>query len=333
MQKQTLSRKILGMELAHPVFGNAAGTSAPVKTVDGVRALSRSAIQVITVGSATVASRAGNGKDGAVVKYLDPKTGSSRNTIGLENGGYAYWEEALPEMVMFAHGAGKYIGFSIAGFNTMETLKLARLAIRCGVDFIEINMGCPNIKGEEGVPDRILCFDHEGVEDVLQTLTNEFGEKINVSIKISPDSDRVRLKELCEILGRFEIVKAVMAVNTIPDTLSFDDDGNPHITFKDGLAGGAGTQLHGWALGQVRLCRTFLPLRVKIVGVGGVGNGRTARDFLLAGADAVEIGTAFYFSEDASVFGNVAAELIEEGLRIGLFDQKDVEVLAASGTA
>lgn len=108
MQKIPLGCSIMGMELGHRVFGNAAGTSARTKTIEGVRALSSAPeVQVITVGSATVAMRPGNGKDGAQVFYYDERTGSSRNSIGLENGGFDHWEKVLPEMVMFAHGAGK----------------------------------------------------------------------------------------------------------------------------------------------------------------------------------------------------------------------------------
>lgn len=328
MRKISIGCSIMGMDLPHRVFGNAGGTPASAKTVEGVRALSRVPdVQVITVGSATVLRRAGNGVDGAVVTYYDPRTGSSRNSVGLENGGIEFWDEALKEMVMYAHGAGKRIGFNGAPFNPMDSLRLARVGFRRGVDFFTLNAGCPNVKDGDEVH-HILSNDEEGLEETLQLLTDEFGEKKNVAIKFSPILDPLDQKEVAELVNRFPIVKAVVTCNTIPDTLSFDDDGNPHIGFKQGLGGGGGEQLHGLALGQVRRFRNWLEPRIPIIGVGGVRNGRTARDFLLAGADAVKIGTASYFSEDPGIFGNVAAELIEEGLAIGLFDEKEVEALA-----
>lgn len=215
------------------------------------------------------------------------------------------------------------------GFNSLETLRLARLGVRCGADFIEWNTGCPNVKNVEGEPDELLSYDLEGMEETLEMLDRELSPELNLSVKLSPIFGRAHRKELVELLARFQIVKAVVTSNTIPDTQSFDDAGVPHITFKDGLAGGAGGQLHYTALGQVQALRALLPPRIRLIGVGGVRNGRNARDFLLAGADVVEIGTGYYVTEDEGVFGNVAAELIDEGLKIGLFDEKEVEALAA----
>jgi dihydroorotate dehydrogenase (fumarate) len=309
---------LCGIELEHPLM-NAAGTC---KSLDEVDTLARSAVSAVVVGSITRQARTGN--SGNVYH-----TGSffSLNALGLPNPGLAYYREQLPHMVSLAHGAGKPLIVSIAGFSAPEYAQLAYEVALTGIDLIELNLACPNV-WDGGTQKRIPCFDNDQTAAICTQVGHALEAVVGTTpgshlttrsnhlpppfgIKISPFSDPSALASLAGLVGTLSRgphgPRFVSAVNTFPNALALTGTQRPVVDAE--LAGLGGPALRPVALGQVRQLRQLLPATVALIGVGGVTDGGDIVDFLHAGASAVQAATAFWNRHgDAGVFGDMLTD-------------------------
>lgn len=298
-----LATELMGIAFEHPLM-NAAGTC---KTLEDVRKISRSATAAIMVGSITKETRAGN--SGSVYWYGQ---GFSMNSLGLPNPGADYYRENIPEMVGIAHEVRKPLFVSVAGFSPEEDAELSALAIEAGADAVELNLGCPNVwSGNE--QKRIACFDPLLVAEVLRCVEDKVGVGARVSVKISPFSDPFMLAEVAKVIAKSQLAKAITAINTFPNSFVFDDSGQSRITPGGGLAGMAGPALKPIGLGQVKQLRAILPERIQIVGVGGVSDGSSVLEYRHAGADAIQIATA-YIEGGEEIFSHLLQQVVDIGI-------------------
>lgn len=291
-----LSTTIAGIHLDHPLM-NAAGTC---KSLEEVKALARTPIAAIMVGSITVEPRPGNRGD---TYWSGPAY--SLNSMGLPNNGAAYYKQHIPKMVAEAHGVGKPLFMSVAGFSPGEYADLANLASEGGVDLIELNLGCPNV-WHKTTQERIACFDPILVAAVLQEIEDMLGVDAKVSVKLSPFSNPFALAEVARVISKSKVVKAVTAVNTFANTL----DCQSRITPNNGLAGLAGPAIKPIGLGQVCQLRNLLPARIQIIGVGGISCAQDVLDYQRSGAAAVQIATA-YIDRGYKIFNSILSELVK----------------------
>lgn len=294
-----LQTEVAGIRLEHPLM-NAAGTC---KMLEDVRELSRSASAAIMVGSITMEPRTGNSGD---VYWAGSMF--SLNSLGLPNRGAPYYREAIPEMVSVAHGEGKPLFVSVAGFSPEEYANLAELAFRGGADLVELNLGCPNV-WQSSTQKRIACFDRVLVSEVLRCVEEKVGADAKVSVKVSPFSDPFALAEVAQVICASKLAKAVTAVNTFPNAFSYNGT-KPRITPGGGLAGFAGPAMKPIGLGQVRQLRGLLPECIQIIGVGGITHGQDIREYRESGAVATQVATA-YLEQHEQVFSSLLGELLE----------------------
>ncbi|OGZ70913.1 MAG: hypothetical protein A2980_02745 [Candidatus Staskawiczbacteria bacterium RIFCSPLOWO2_01_FULL_33_13] len=287
--------EIAGIELKNPVM-NAAGTC---KLPEDVERLSNSESSAIMVGSITVESRDGNSGD--VYAYL-PEDRWSINSKGLPNKGIEYYKQELPLMVARAHSKEKPIFVSVAGFSPEEYVLLSQVAFECGVDLVELNLGCPNVwQGDK--QKQIACFNLNLVDEILEKVEKKVGSEAKVSVKISPFSDPFTLVKVAEVIGSSKLVKAVTAVNTFPNAFGYDGK-KSRITPGGGLGGLAGPVLKPIGLGQVRQLRAILPEHIGIMGVGGINKSEDVWEYLDSGASAVQIATA-YIEQQEKIFSSI----------------------------
>ena len=276
----------------HPIM-NGAGIC---KTVDQVKEFGRTCVAAVMVGSITVAARAGNPG-----RTYWGSPGYSLNSLGLPNPGLDYYVNTLPEMAAEVHRSQKTLIVSVAGFDSDEYVTLATEAARYGADLIELNLACPNVWAG-GRQKQIACFDLKYAENVchevarsLRGLASSGGPKVQFGVKISPFSDPAALSRLGELLGKVAAeapeLEFVTAINTFPNTFSFDENGKPCIDIE--LGGLSGPAIKPIALAHVRQLRRTLPERVGLIGVGGVTVGRDVADFLAVGARCVQVTTAY----------------------------------------
>ncbi len=296
---------LAGLDLQHSIM-NAAGTC---RSIEEVEALASSPVSAIMVGSITYEPREGNKGN---VFWTSPDGQFSINNNGLPNKGAEWYQKNLPEMVKIAHNSKKAIFASVVGFKPSEYGFLSKMAIETGVDAVELNLSCPNIL-IDGKQKRISCFDLEYIEEIILVTERWTGDEAMIGIKVSPYSDPWLIEGVTNVLNDYSLIKFVIACNTFPNALVFDEKGKPVITFGDGYGGLSGPALKPIALGQVKQLRALLSDRIDVIGCGGITTGKDVADFLTAGATAVQVGTAF-LNSGVKVFDRILKEYVDIAL-------------------
>lgn len=216
------------------------------------------------------------GNDGARVRSA--AAGSMLNRVGLQGPGVEAWcAHDLP--LLLENGAT--VVASVWGRTPAEFgAAAASLARSQGVAAVEVNVSCPNLSGHMFAHSAAATA--EAVGEVVSALA---GSGVPSWAKLSP-----AVADICEIAAAALGAGAagLTLVNTMPG-MWVDADGR-HPPFAGGLSGPA---LHPVAVRAVHDCRRAFP-DAPIVGVGGVSSGADAAELLVAGADAVQVGTATF---------------------------------------
>lgn len=208
------------------------------------------------------------------------------NAIGLENvGTSAFINEKLPAL----ETCGCHIIANIFGKTIDEFIAIAERLNRCPqVSALELNISCPNIK-EGGVQ-----FGHDvemtfQVTDSVRRLSSK-----PVWVKLSPNvTDIRRFASACESAG----ASAVTLVNTF---IGMSIDVKKRRPMLSNSTGGlSGPAIRPLAVRMVR--EVFEEVSIPVIGIGGIASWRDAMEFILAGAAAVQVGTANFFDPLAAV--------------------------------
>lgn len=282
MQKLNSSVKVAGIKLSNPLMNGAYINS---KTLKDVETLAKSACGAIVVGSISVKPRKSNPGPGY---WLHKEKFFSLNSFGMPNGGIPYFKKYLPEMVNIAHSANKPLIANLIGFSNEEFAILVTLAEKSGADMVELNLGCPNV-WEKGHQERIISYHASLVKSTLDHIAKQ-NPKIKVCVKISPLPPDI-LQEVTKVIVGSEIVQIVTATNSYPNA-SITTGAQGKTGPSDALAGLAGRALKPISVGVVKQLRVLLPKHIDIIGCGGISSPNDVKDYLNAGAKAVQIATA-----------------------------------------
>lgn len=265
------------IDITVPVM-NAACSVA--KSPDDIQALAATDIGVVTIGTITVEPRDGN---------PEPRwyagDGFALNSFGMPGGGMEYYREHLPELTALIHESGKRASLSIGGFSVDEYVQLAAMAEATDVDFLELNLSCPNVQ-IDGKQKPIASFDPEYMASVIAAV--EAVSTKPLLLKLSPYSNPADLARAAEVAARGQHVAAIVTSNTFANGF-FSEDGNPVVAVE--FAGVSGRSLLPIALGQVRQFRKLLPESIAVIGVGGIESASDAEQYFTAGATAVQAAT------------------------------------------
>lgn len=255
------------------------------KTLRDVEVLAKSASGAIVVGSISVKPRKPNvGQN----YWLHNEGLFSLNSYGLPNGGILYFKKYLPQMVEVAHAHNKPLIANVVGFSNEEFVTLVEFVEKAGADIVELNLGCPNV-WEEGRQKQIISYHPTLIKSVLQSIAKQ-RPKVKICVKISPLPPDL-LSEVCRVIKNSKIVSVVTATNSYPNayvTTGAQGTGGR----ADTLAGLAGRSLKPISVGVVKQLRTLLPNQMDIIGCGGISSSSDVKDYLDAGAKAVQIATA-----------------------------------------
>lgn len=127
-----------------------------------------------------------------------------------------------------------------------------------------------------------------------------------VRVKLSPYSDPVLLAEVADALEDKEVT--IVTCNTFANAWMFrEEDNRPAIEFGKHLGGYGGVGMKPIALGQVAQFREHLPNH-HIIGVSGIETGRDMWDYLQVGANEIQVGSAYYFTENPRIFSDILTE-------------------------
>ena len=245
---------------------------------------------------------------GAVVTKslgLKPRTGYSNptmvdvgcgflNAMGLPNPGV---EEFVDEVKAAKKGDDILLVASVFGETPQNFAEAASVMEDAGVDGIELNVSCPHVKAagmEIGQDPTIL-------KNVVRAVKNSV--QIPVFTKLTPNTSHIKdLARTVEQAGGDGIV----AVNTLRAMAIDVETGRPILANK--IGGLSGPALKPVALRCVyEIAQT---VNIPVIGCGGVTSWRDAIEFLLAGARAVQIGSAIAY-KDLAVFHEVVTGVRE----------------------
>ncbi len=284
-----LSTHVAGVHLDSYLM-NASGPKCT--TWEELEHIGQSASTAIVTKSCTIEFREGNPQP----RYSDLPLGSIQS-MGLPNLGYKAYLEMVPKLKSF----GKPVVVSISGFSIEDNIEMVTAFQNSDVDLIEVNFSCPNIPGKPQV-----AYDFAQTERALEALT-QLGNK-PIGIKLAPYFDMSHFIAVADILKKFP-VKFITCINSIGNTLVIDPETeSPIIKPKGGFGGLCGDYIKPIGLANVRAFRELLDNDVQIIGVGGIKTGVDAFEYLLAGADAVQIATCFE-KEGAPCFTRIEEEL------------------------
>ena len=202
------------------------------------------------------------------------------NAVGLQGPGVEHWlVHELPKLI----DAGASVVCSIWGRSVDDYALASQMLADAPDDVIavEVNLSCPNLEGRGS----IFAHDAELSASVMEA-TAACGRPRWA--KLSPNTDRlVEIADAVSAAG----AEAVTLVNTLLGLVFDPETARPVL--GNGGGGVSGPAIHPIAVRAVADVRVAFP-ELPIVGVGGVVNGWGAAELMLAGAHAVQVGTATF---------------------------------------
>lgn len=289
MESRSLSIQISGLDLSNPLLlasGIADETGSSM-----AEAVSNGAGGVVTK-SLSIAPREGH-RNPCIVELPFGLI----NAMGLPNPGI---EEYAKEIGAFREGIERptpVIG-SVFGSTIEEYGTAAEMVQQIGVDAIEINGSCPNAKGLG------LQFGQDPA--VIDELVREVKGRVGIPVffKLTPAaSNIVELGFSAQEAG----ADGLVAVNTMPAMKIDVRTRRPVLT---NITGGlSGPSLRPIGVRIVHQLMSSGDIDIPVIGVGGVLNYEDVLEYMLAGASAVQIGTAVTWG-NLKVFGEIASDLL-----------------------
>lgn len=239
------------------------------------------------------------GKIGGIVTKaisLEPRTGNPPqriaetpsgmvNAIGLANVGV---ERFIAEKVPFLRELGTARVVNIAGRSIDDYLAVvSRLDDVEGLDGYEINLSCPNVKGEC----MIMGVSRDATFEIVSELRKV--TRRHLMIKLTPNVTSISSIALAaEEAG----ADSVSLINTLVGMAVNYRTRRPLI--KNVTGGLSGPAIKPVALAKV--WEVYNAVKIPVVGMGGIGSFEDAMEFLLVGASAIQIGTMNFVYPDIS---------------------------------
>ncbi|MBN2113800.1 MAG: dihydroorotate dehydrogenase [Acidimicrobiia bacterium] len=231
---------------------------------------------------------------------LYPVGGGMLNGIGIQNPGIAAWLKTVAPRLP---GLGVPVWGSVVGHTTAEFARVAAAMSGAGVAAVEVNLSCPNL--DDGA---LFALDAAVSAEVVAAV--RAATSLPVGAKLSPNApDIARVAGAAVAAGADFLVVA----NTVWGAALDPETRRPGLS---GVIGGySGPPIKPIALRAVLEVRRALP-EVPLVGCGGVRSGTDVVEFLLAGSQAVAVGTAHF--ADPRAGKRIIADLHRYGRRHGV---------------
>lgn len=272
-----LKTKIGELELANPVL-TASGTFGYGTEYQDFMDVSR--LGAVIVKGTTIKPRDGN----PYPRMAETPSGML-NAVGLQNKGADYFVRNIYPTVRtlgcpaIVNVSGSTIEDYVAAAEIIDTLQ--------DIPSIELNISCPNVR-QGGMAFGVKAESAEAVVSAVRKVYHK-----TLIVKLSPNvTDITEIARAAESAG----ADAVSLINTLLGMAIDAESRRPLLsTITGGLSGPAVKPI---ALRMV--WQTSKAVRIPIIGIGGISNATDAVEFLLAGASAIEIGTANFIDPAVS---------------------------------
>lgn len=273
-----LSVKIGKLKLKNPVMAGSGTFGAEYGELVDIRRMGAYVAKTITL-----RARIGNSPP----RVAETASGML-NSIGLENKGVEYFlEETLPS----ARKYGIPVIASIAGDDAAEFAALAKhLDKAAGVDAVELNLSCPNIK--YGMRTHLIAQCEKATGEIVKEARK--ASRKTLIVKLSPNvTDIVKIAKAAEDAG----ADALTVANTFIGMAVDIETRRPKLgNITGGLSGPAIKPLSLRMVWQVSRA-----VKVPIIGSGGITDWRDAVEFILCGATAIQVGTANFVNPGSAI--------------------------------
>jgi len=198
------------------------------------------------------------------------------NSVGLQNPGvHAFIENELPFML----GLGTAVIVNLGGNEPEDYIQSVELLNKTDISMIELNISCPNVK-KGGM-----------AYGIKSEVANKFVREIRkackkpLMVKLSPNAENIcDIAAACEDAG----ADALSLINTLKGMAIDINTRRP--VFDNIFAGLSGPAIKPVALRMVyEVCKT---VKIPVVGLGGITCASDVLEYIMAGAAAVQVGTA-----------------------------------------
>jgi dihydroorotate dehydrogenase (NAD+) catalytic subunit len=199
------------------------------------------------------------------------------NAIGLQGiGAQRFIDEKMPEL----RARGATVIVNVCGTTVDEYVEVSRMLSDVeGIAAIELNISCPNIK-EGGIQFGCSLDGTFNVVSAVRKVT-----RLPLIPKLTPNvTDVASFARASEDAG----ADAVSLVNTFLAMVIDVETRKPKIS--NGVGGLSGPAIRPIAVRMVHECRQMV--KIPVIGMGGIADARDALEFIIAGANAVQVGTA-----------------------------------------
>lgn len=229
------------------------------------------------------------------------------NCVGLQNKGVDYFIETIYPRIrhfdtnVIVNVSGSNIDDYVTAAAKMDALE--------DIPAIELNVSCPNVK-QGGMAFGVTC---SGIEQVVRAVREVYHR--HLIVKLSPN-----VTNIAEIAVAAEAAGAdsVSLINTLLGMAIDAETRKPVLSMVTG--GLSGACVKPVALRMV--WQVAKAVKIPVIGLGGISSATDAVEFMLAGASAIQIGTANFI--DPAISAKVAKGIVEYCERHGVGDVKEL---------
>jgi dihydroorotate dehydrogenase (NAD+) catalytic subunit len=281
-----LATSLCGVSLTNPVLA-ASGTYGYGVELKGL-------VKLEALGGIIVKGLSKEPMDGNPPPRLVETAAGMINSVGLQNIGVrAFVRDKLPQL----EGAGTAIFANVFGYAVEDYVEVVRvLEDAPGLAGYELNVSCPNTR-HGGI---FFSSDPALLGEVVTAVRAAIGSSRPLIVKLSPNVARIEpMAKAAAEAG----ADAISLVNTFV-SLAIDP-----CARKPRIGAGFGG-LSGPAIKPIALRMVYEASRavsIPVIGIGGIASGADAAEFMVAGASAVEVGTASFWDPQSPV--RIAREL------------------------
>ncbi|MCQ2308784.1 MAG: dihydroorotate dehydrogenase [Bacteroidales bacterium] len=229
------------------------------------------------------------------------------NCVGLQNKGVDYFIETIYPRIkdfdtnVIVNVSGSNIDDYVAAATKIDALE--------NIPAIELNVSCPNVK-QGGMAFGVTC---SGIEQVVRAVRDAYHK--HLIVKLSPNVTNIAdIAMAAESAG----ADSVSLINTLLGMAIDAETRRPVLSMVTG--GLSGACVKPVALRMV--WQVAKAVKIPVIGLGGISSATDAIEFLLAGASAIEIGTANFI--DPAISAKVARGIVEYCERQGVKDVNEL---------
>ena len=265
-----LSVRIAGVEFPNPVIA-ASGTYGNGECYTDLYPLSK--LGGVSCKGMTIEPKLGNPPPRIAETYS-----GILNSVGLQNiGVHGFIEYYLPTL----KEEGNVIIANVAGATIDDYIAAAEALDASDIDMIELNISCPNVK-QGGASWGVSCEGAAAVTAAVRRAT-----KKPLIVKLTPNvTDITSIAKAVEA----EVADCISLINTLLGMRIDINSRRPIL--KNNMGGLSGPAVFPVAVRMVWQC--FNAVKIPIIGMGGISTWEDAIEMMLAGATAIQMGTAIF---------------------------------------